>query len=371
MFTKRVLFAGILGLSLVACTKDEVKNDDKDYSVPKTYNFENASYSGQISRLNMLAELSSYMKKVNANEAVMADQMKKMYANDGYTWTSTPFAQTQPTKQLKSKTFSGYQGELESWMDKLATISTSTTAGVSGTAGHVSSNDGSKKYLFDEKGFEPVQLIEKGIMGACFYFQGTSVYLSLDKLNGANNDKNEEGKNYTKMQHYWDEAFGYTAFPTDLTADNLSAQKDAGKLRFYSKYVAKNQGAGLTTLNDMMQAFAKGRAAIDNKDYNSRNAAIGMVQKNWEMINVAAALHYLNGSLNKIGDDALRNHQLSEAWAFINALKFNNAKSISDSEIDVVLNKLGDNFYEITPAKISDAKTTLAQKYGVNSPDNF
>ena len=36
---------------------------------------------------------------------------------------------------------------------------------------------------FSVNGFEPVQLIIKGIMGSCFYYQGTSVYLSEAKMN--------------------------------------------------------------------------------------------------------------------------------------------------------------------------------------------
>ena len=91
---------------LASCDKDDdnVVNNNS-YEVPTSYNFENASYTGQIDRLNMLAELTNYLKGANSGEVVDAFQAKAMYANDGYTWISDPFAMDQPTKDLKSKTF--------------------------------------------------------------------------------------------------------------------------------------------------------------------------------------------------------------------------------------------------------------------------
>lgn len=368
MQIQRGILATAVALSLFSCTKETIET--KKTSAPETYNFENASYSGQISRLNMLEELSATMKEANKGNHVESSVLKNMYANTNYTWKSAPFSAAQPTKQLKNKTFTNFQTQVESYMDLLDTISQGQVAS-SGVAGLSTSNDGNKKYVFDKNGFEPIQLIEKGIMGACFYFQGTSNYLSEEKLFSADNTENEEGKNYTKMQHYWDEAFGYTAIPATMTTENASELKSNGALRFYSKYLLKAEAGGLKTVNKIMKdGFIAGRVAIDNKNYNDRNKAITVIQKNWELINVASALHYLNGSIDKFADNTLRNHQLSEAYAFINALRYNSKKSISDQEIDAVLNKLGTNFYQITSNQIKDAKETLAAKFNVDS-DNF
>ena len=171
-----------------SCEKDEKKNDVVDvpsYEIPESYNFENASYSGQVERLNMLAELEAYLKTANNGDVIDAATAKAMYANEGYTWTSSAFEIEQPTKNLKSKTTSDQQAEVESLIDQLVDLS------VNGST--TTSEDGAKTTYFDENGLEPIQLIVKGIMGSCFYYQGTSVDLSDGKM-AVDNDNLVEGK---------------------------------------------------------------------------------------------------------------------------------------------------------------------------------
>ena len=83
----------------------------------------------------MLAELTNYLKGANSGEVVDAFQAKAMYANDGYTWISDPFAMDQPTKDLKSKTFDTQQDVIEAWMNELADLSVngSTTSSLDGS----------------------------------------------------------------------------------------------------------------------------------------------------------------------------------------------------------------------------------------------
>jgi len=363
----KLSLTALLATAVISCGSDD---DNNNYTIPNSYNFSNVSYSGQISRIDMLKEITAYMKTAHDGTSIDAQQLKNMYANANYTWTSTPFTTTQPTKQLKNKTATGQDIIAENWMDKLATISATSTVGSNGTAGLVTSLSGSKKYIFDENGFEPIQLIDKGLMGSVFYYQGTSVYLSDAKVGGANNTDLVVDKNYTAMQHYWDEAFGYGSFPIDLNKSNIGTKNTDGELSYYSKYLKKADDANLNTVDVLMkEGFITGRSAIDNKDYDTRDKAITVVRSQWEMINVSAALHYLNAALTNLGDDALRNHELSEAYAFINALKFNEARTMSISEIDGVLNTLGNNFYTITATQINDAKTLIATKYSVNASD--
>lgn len=358
--SKIALSIAATAVLFTSCDKDD---DDNGYSVPSTYNFENASYSGQIQRLDMLSEMTTYMKTSTSGTVIDATQLKKMYANDGHTWTNTDLNGS--TKQLKNKTFTGVDTDVENWMDVLATISTSTIEGSNGTAGIVTSGDGTKKYLFDENGMEPVQIIEKGLMGSVFYFQGTSVYLGTGKMD-VDNDTNVEGKDYTEMQHHWDESFGYLAAPIDLSGANIDSQEE---LRFWGKYAGKAHAGGLSTVDNIMGAYRTGRAAINNKDYTGRDNAIATIQKEWEIIVATSGLHYLNGAIGNFADDAKRNHELSEAYAFIAGLKYNAEKTISDSDIDTVLGHLGSNFYEITIADITAAKTALATAFGLNADD--
>ena len=340
---------------LASCT-DEV--EETPYEVPTSYNFENASYSGQIDRLNMLAELETYLKTANEGSIVDAATAKAMYANEGYTWTSEAFALEQPTKDLKSKTFADEQAVIEALIDELADLT------VNGTL--TTSANGEKTYLFNENGFEPIQLIAKGIMGSCFYYQGTSVYLSDAKMDVDNDVDALVDDEYTAMQHHFDESFGYLGAPVEFSVANT----DGGV--YWGKYAKKTINGGLETIDNLMQdGFILGRAAIDNQDYKTRDEAIGTIRTQWEMIPVAAALHYLNASIDNIADDALRNHALSEAIAFISALKYNAEASISATEVDAIIASLGTNLYEVTPEVINETRTSLAAAFGITNAADY
>ena len=67
-------------------------------------------------------------------------------------------------------------------MDEMAAASQSSTAGSEGVAGVIESADGAKKYFVGDDGLEYTQLIEKGLMGACFYYQATAVYFGAGNL---------------------------------------------------------------------------------------------------------------------------------------------------------------------------------------------
>jgi hypothetical protein len=353
--TLQITLALSLGF-MASCTDKESENND--YAVPTSYNFENASYSGQVDRLNMLSELETYMKLANYGEVVDASTIKAMYANNGHVWTSEAFTEAQPTKDLESKTFDSQQAVITSLMDELAELS------VTGTL--TTSNDGAKSYLFNENGFEPIQLISKGIMGACFYYQGTSVYLSDTKMDVDNDVDALEIGAYTDMQHHWDEAFGYFGAPIEFSMIDT----DGGS--FWAKYATKTINGGLATIDNLMQdGFILGRAALNNKDYTVRNQAIGTIRAEWEMIPVSAALHYLNGALENITDAALRNHELSEAIAFISALKYNVEASITATAVDAIIAELGTNLYEVTPEMINNTRTALANAFGITNATEY
>ncbi len=364
MTTKVSKFTLGLAATALLMTSCDPEGEDNGYSIPSTYNFENASYSGQVQRLDMLEEMTTYMKTSTNGDIIDASQLKAMYANDGFTWTNADLNGS--TKQLKNKTHESEQIAIEEWMDVLAEASASTTSGSNGVAGIVTSGDGAKKYLFDANGMEPVQMIEKGLMGSCFYRSGTSVYLSLSKMD-VDNETIVDGKDYTTMQHHWDESFGYLGAPTDLSAANIS---DYSGLRYWGKYAKKAHEGNLNTVDNIMSAYIAGRAAINNKDYDRRDEEIANIQKEWEMILVTTAIHYLNGAISDFADDAKRNHQLSESYAFISGLKYNAVKSITETEIDQVITSLGTNFYDISVADITAAKTTLATVFNLNA-DNF
>lgn len=354
-----------LGLMFTGCKKDDKDPDpqptpEPSYTVPGQYSFEDengnstVSYTGQQQRLDMLSEMVTYMKSANTlGVEVEAQTLRNMFANDGYTWEDNQnIGLNGTTKQLKNKCFEFHRDRFENWMDELAIASQSILPGSNGTAGVVvSTTNPTKSYLNDANGRELGQMITKGLMGAVMYYQATSYYLSDAKIgNGVDNAtpvNPAEGKYYTAMEHHWDEAFGYFGVPVNFPNEESD--------RFWGKY-CNGRDALLGTNNRMMNAFLTGRAAISNGDMDNKETQIARVQAAWQDVCAGTAIHYLNSAKANFGDDALRNHALSEAYGFIMSLMYNDGGDFSSTQVDTALDMMGDNFYEIT---VEDINSTL------------
>lgn len=331
-------------ISFYSCKKD--KNDR--YDIPTTYNFSGASYSGQTTRLSMLTEMADTMKLGNTTGVVLnAQKLKDMFSNTGNPFGNT--ALNGSGKQLKDKTFPTEQTNFESYMDLLAAASQSSQAGSNGTAGVVTS--GTKKYLSDANGFIYYQIIDKGLLGALIYYQITAVYLSEDKV-GAQ-------VALADRQRYWDEAFGYFGVPIDFPANTTG-------IKYIGKY-ANDRNAVLGTNAVIMDAYLKGRAAINNADNATVNSQVAIIRDNLENVIAATVVSYINQSLTNAGDNALRNNSLSEALAFTRALKYNPAKKISDTQIQQLESYYGTNFYTVSLTDLQAAKTLLSSVYSFDA----
>lgn len=335
--------------------------EDNSYEIPTTYDaFENVSYSGQTQRLAMLTEIKAYLETANTTGVSLdAAKLKAMYANNavnaGFTGTY------EASKQLKSKTLENQQSVFEGLMNAIASASQSTVTAANGQAGVSTSADGEKNYLLNENGIEYTQIIEKGLMGACFYYQATAVYFGDDKMN-VDNMTSEPGQG-TAMEHHWDEAFGYLGVP-----QNFPSSTDG--LFFWGKY-SNTVDAILGTNQQLMDAFLKGRAAISNQDLETRDEAIIEARAEWENVVAGAAIHYFNDGLSNAGDFTRRAHALSEAIAFVYSLQFNPEKSLTNTQVNEILTTLAGssdfttmNLYNTTDADIQAAKDLLASYMG-------
>lgn len=350
-------FLLLMTLVIVSCGEDEPIG----YEIPTTYTFDNVSYSGQTQRLAMLQEIKNYMETANtAGNSVSADRLKAMFENDA---ANAGFVQTyDDSKQLKSKTFENQQIIFENLFEDFESESQSIVPAVNGTAGVQVSLDGSKAYFVNSNGLEYTQIIEKGLMGACFYYQATAVYFGEDKMN-VDNITVEAGEG-TAMEHHWDEAFGYLGVPTDFPTNTDG-------LNFWGKYVDK-RNAVLGTNMTIMNSFLKGRAAISNDDLTARDEAIVEIRNTWELVSASTAIHYLNSALANYNDDALRNHALSEVAAFVYSLQFNPLKKVTNAQVDNLLILIGGdsdfanmNFYLPTESGLQSAKDALATYYSL------
>lgn len=343
-------------------------NSTNAYTIPTTYVFTDdagnntVSYSGQTDRLDMLAAMTTYMKTANTSGVeIDAQKLKDMFANTNSAFDNADLNAS--TKQIQNKTFALDTTMFLNYMDSIAAVSMSDTVGSNGVAGVVTSNDGQKAYLFDANGVEYTQLIEKGLMGALIYYQITSVYLSDDKI-GSLVDNTlavdaAAGKYYTAMEHHFDEAFGYFGVPVDFPTNTAD-------VRFAGKYTNGRDGV-LGSNTALMNAFLKGRAAISNDDADAKAEAVVTIQTELEKVYVGTAIHYLNGAIDNIADDAIRNHEISEAVAFIGALKYSAAKNITDAEITTIIESIGSNFYEVSVNDLNSAKDQLSTIYSLDA----
>lgn len=352
----------------------------EELEVPSTYNFVDAdgnstvSFSGQQIRLEMLSEIVTYMKTANTSgTTVDATILKGMYANNSHTWTdANSLGMTGSSKQLKNKTAyvtadgspdAGIQLYFEDLMDSLAVASTSSDIGSTGVTG-VWPNDGvSGPYLMNGDGHEFTQLIEKGLMSAVLASQMTVNYLGT--IADDNNTDLEDGKNYTEMQHHWDEAYGYFTSSIDYPT--------SGTDRFWGKY-ADGRETLLQSASKISEAFRKGRAAIDAQEYDIRDEQVDIIRDEMEKLQAACAIHYLNGAKDDIANNTTRNHKLSEVYAFLHGMKFG-YNSISEvgmtaSEIDQALGYIGTNFNAVSVTYLNMAIDLIASKTGLSNVKN-
>lgn len=348
--------------------------------VPSSYSFKDSdgnstvNFTGQQIRLDMLSEMIDYMKTGNTSGTTLsATTLKDMFANNGYTWIdANGLGMTGSTKQLKNKTaFStadgspdaGIQLYLEDILDSAAVASASGATGGPGVTG-VWPNDGTAgPYLMDGNGRQYNEMFEKGVMSAVFANQMTVNYLGT--VQDDDNTTLVSGKNYTEMQHHWDEAYGYFTYSVNFPAVNGD--------RFWEEYSAGREDL-LGSATNISLAFRTGRAAIDAEDYTTRDEQIDIIRDEMEKLQAASAIHYLNGAKAAISSNNSRNHKLSEAVGFLHGMKFGynciSGNGMSSTEIDQALSYIGDDFNNVSVTYINLAIDLIADKTGLTSIKN-
>ena len=334
---------GILALSLVlftSCSSDDSGSSTIEYTVPTTYNFERnnsttVEFDGQTARLNMLNEITSkFTEAGNNGTALDATALTNMFSN-----TNNPFSSAtlnSSGKNVKSKTaasadyFTLFLGggstiektEVQALFESQFAIGVQASQGNAAAAGVAGSYlDGSKTRLFAANGLEPQQILSKGLMGAMMMDQISNQYLSVNTLDKAStkientNKVLAENANFTTMEHYWDEAYGYVYGADEGTS-----------LKFWSSYIEQvNADADFNTVSaDINLAFRKGRAAIVNNDYLVRDQQAAVIQKNLALVSAVRAVFYMQEGKAKLVQDngAKAFHALSEGYGFIMSLRY-------------------------------------------------
>lgn len=350
-------------------------DDDNTIQPPEDYEFtrngeSTVAYPGQNDRLDMVEEMKAYIATAHDGEIISEQALNDMFENtNGDGGGNFSF---ESEKQLKNKTFGPDLDKnlFENIFADAEAASENGSAGIraneNGTAGLMEREESGNDILVDEKGREFTQLVEKGLMGAVFYNQIFNAYLTDDKIGpDIENSETEEGANYTTKEHHFDEAFGYFNAPADFESNWSEDRSD--ELRFWSKY-SNGSDEQLGFNDDIMEAFILGRTAIVNDNQNELNDQVDVLYEELELLSAATAVHYINSTLGHFnnGNRGEAHHALSEAWAFVNALKYSPNRKITNEQIDQILNSdFGDNgnFWDVSPSGLNDAKATLVETY--------
>ncbi len=260
-----------------------------------------------------------------------------------------------------------------------------------------------KPAYITESGLDLTQLTEKFLHGAVVFSQIANDYLSYDtpgKGINADNTKASESKsgrvkNYTALEHHWDEAFGYfgvarnfldykdedhkSSKSIDTNKDGKisihtekslgSFSKNASRFDFISEEICKQSGSSqcqpLTLSEDIYNAFYQGRKLITEKTagYQSQLEELSdIIVTNIEKTIAATTIHYINVTLQEMdqfGTDEYKFISHSKFWSemkgFAMAFQFNRRSLLSPAEFDTLHELMRDQ-----PVLMSESASDIA-----------
>lgn len=344
-------------------------------------------YTGQTARMKMATELKGHMNDAVQTEANIDD----MFANGtGFSDASLDAS----GKNVRSKTAasavaaSTVRPLFDGWIEEFATVvapavnnGTVASAGVAGEF----TGPGGRTVKVNAKGLELNQVFSKGLIGALQIDQIVNGYLSFSKLDGARQDNDDDiyaytfpgqsEDNITKMEHYWDEGFGYLqGLDNQYTAGLGEApNKDGANLNYYLNKVNNTYDTGIT--NRIYQAFTIGRAAIVAKDYVERDRQAAIVSAELSKVIAYKAQSYLRDTAEDIeqGDWANALHAASEGYGFILGMQFTKTADgspyMNNTEVNEMLADLisGDGgLWNRTPAELNTMADQIQEISGLS-----
>jgi hypothetical protein len=387
---RKVLLSIGCVVSLMACTETDPEPQIIETVAPATYSFERAgassvSFGGQTTRIEMGGEFVSALKSTSetvaslnakfahtagANNFSDADLNASSKSVRSKVAASTDFYASNTTDAAAIK------ADFDSWIEAQVTevFPMWDMDASAGNAGQIQEAGGGSIRYVSAKGIEYNQLINKGLIGALMVDQILNNYLSPAVLDAASNvadndvESLNDGKNYTTMEHKWDEAFGYLyGKEADITAPTLNNDS------FLNKYLSRVEGdadfAGIA--EEIYNAFKLGRAAIVAKDYTTRNVQAEILrEKISEIVGIRAVYYLQQGKNNLPTDKGGAFHDLSEGIGFIYSLQFtrmpnSTASYFTKAEVDEFMATLqnGNGFWDLSSETLDEMSATIAAKF--------
>ena len=374
----RFSLLALLLLLIAGCDDDDdaplVVTDFGDEYVFERNGVSSVAFPGQTARLQM-AEVM--------NVALLDPAVSEETLNDLFTNSNDPFtdaALNESGKSLRSKTAasrglfftdtrnatrlrSEFDTYLSAQFDLLQFTDQAARPGVPGQI-----NDGGTPRYVAGNGLEYNQAFGKGLIGALMLDQIVNHYLDASVLDeGSNRADNDtgvlvDGKPYTTMEHKWDEAYGYlfglSPDPTDPLAtlgnDDNFLNKYLGRLDGTPGY--ENFAAGI------VHDFIAGRDAVVNGQYTARDHYATQLKNDLSTVISYRAIYYLDAARTLLSsgpaDNSAAFHDLSEAYGFVNSLRYTNvdgAAYFDHDETDALLERLlpaEDGFWSLDVATL-------------------
>ena len=378
----------VIGALITSCSSDDDNSGGADNTViaPATYQFErngmtSVSYSGQTTRILMAEELIDALKDTSFNEA----QLDAMFNHQEGDMDFTDASLNASDKSIRSKTAASFdffnsnttdanaiKSDFESWIaEQVADVYPNwANTATPGNSGQLTENGGSVRYV-NAKGLELNQAVNKGLIGALMGDQLMNNYISKDLLaqfEAANDSETlVTDKNYTDMEHDWDEAFGYLYGTDDALAPQLNQDS------FLNKYLQRVEDDPDFTgiAQDIYNAFKLGRAAIVAKNYDVRNEQAEIIREKVSEVIAIRAVYYLqSGKLTLGTDNASAFHDLSEGFGFIYSLQFTRKPNTDEpyftkAEVDAFITQLmaGNGFWDSTSTMLDDMSDDIAGRF--------
>ena len=418
----------LASFALFACGDDDDDNPvsgtsgSSSVNVPSVYEFESrftagqssVVYTGQTVRNLLLQDLKIFTDALGKDGAqpATAEDMLMFYAHDdSYNMTTltkpkdgsaaleSKYSSISTGKNLNGKiygeTLIEYPGKtaddkVREWIQIIA--DNSQDPNKLGTPAVYTTDDG----------LDLSQMINKVLIGTVPYYQATGKYLTL--LFEKGNSEAKEGKTYTDMEHYWDEAFGYfgaaqdynTYSDADIKSKGSKDSNGDGQIDFNKEYnfslavgaakrdIGSSTGVDLT--KEIFDAFLTGRALItaegDQADIEVHQitAANGM-----EKVIAATVVHYINDTLAdmaQIGTSNYSQKDHNKHWAemkgYAIGLQTSSFKLISDSQLRELAGTMGtapvyaepgSSAYNTAVANLNRARDVLQEAYGFAAAD--
>ncbi len=383
MFNRILILASAVLIGFSSCVKDndsDVLRAKIDYSkltvtTPYKSLFVDAKgdttvdFKSGNDRFKQFLALNYYLgAAVRDNKVLDATLMKNMFANTGNSFTDISSlgilgadlnASGVQLRNLMASSKGTADAEvartrMNGLFDEMVTVSNAYAANASmGVAGKLGT------YLVDKKGIETAQIIQKSLIGAVQLDYICNVMLTSGLI--ADNKTLVKGKNYTQLEHNWDEAYGFLTVNPVYLAGSTDAVRGISE-SFLGSYVWEYNKGGYAKI---FPAFLKGRAAIVNNDLAELKVQATLIRTEFEKAIATAAVGYL-GKWKSGTTDAVRAHAFAEALGFIYSLRFCNITTVDAKFSDnIITNLVGstNGFWDLTNDKINVASDAITAKF--------